>query len=327
MTPLQFEAAHSAAWNELEAALGALPKGRRAAPADRARIATLYRAACEHLALAEARAYPVWLIERLEALTARGHQRIYRESDFGIDKLRRLFLVDFPAAVRSHWRHVLIAFIAFAAPLVVTGVAAYADPGFVLSVHDARAVDEYEKMYGDVDGPLGRRSAGSDWEAFGFYVYNNVRIAFQCFAGGLLFGVGSLFFLVANGTMAGSIAGYVTWRGFGPNFYSFVVTHSAFELTGIVLAGASGLILGGALLAPGRRSRLAALADAARRAIVIVYGMTAMFLVAAVIEAFWSSARWVPPDAKFAVGGLCWVAVLAYFALQGRSRAAAATPA
>jgi uncharacterized membrane protein SpoIIM required for sporulation len=82
-------------------------------------------------------------------------------------------------------------------------------------------------------------------------------------------------------------------------------------------------MLGHALLAPGRRSRLAALADAARRAIVIVYGMTGMFVVAAALEAFWSSARWVPADVKFAVGGACWLAVVAYFALQGRARAAA----
>ena len=36
-------------------------------------------------------------------------------------------------------------------------------------------------------------------------------------------------------------------------FYSFVVTHAAFELTAIVLSGAAGLRLGHALLAPGRR--------------------------------------------------------------------------
>ena len=34
MTPLQFEAAHAAAWSELEAALGPAPKGRRATAAD-----------------------------------------------------------------------------------------------------------------------------------------------------------------------------------------------------------------------------------------------------------------------------------------------------
>ena len=102
MTPLQFEARHAAVWNELEAALEPSPRQRRGTrAADRARVAALYRAACEHLAIAESRSYPVWLIERLEALTSRGHQLVYRQTDFGIDKLRRLFGVDFPAAVRS----------------------------------------------------------------------------------------------------------------------------------------------------------------------------------------------------------------------------------
>ena len=113
MTPLQFEAQHAAAWQELDAALAPTSRKRGSAPADRARIAALYRAACEHLAIAESRSYPVWLIERLEALTSRGHQLIYRQADFGIDKLRRLFLIDFPTAVRAHRLQVLIALVAF----------------------------------------------------------------------------------------------------------------------------------------------------------------------------------------------------------------------
>ncbi|MEO8923517.1 MAG: stage II sporulation protein M, partial [Caldimonas sp.] len=155
---------------------------------------------------------------------------------------------------------------------------------------------------------------------FGHYIRNNVGIAFQCFAGGLFFGIGSLVTLALNGIMAGSVAGYLTSRGDGQNFYSFVVTHGAFELTAIVLAGAAGLVLGRSLLAPGRRTRLAALQQAARQAIVLVYGITAMLFVAAALEAFWSSARWVEPNVKFAVGGACWVAVIAYFVFQGRPR-------
>jgi uncharacterized membrane protein SpoIIM required for sporulation len=320
MTPLQFEAQHAAAWQELEAALAPAPRKRKTAPADRARIAALYRAACEDLAIAESRSYPVWLIERLEALTSRGHQLIYAQADFGIDKLRRLFLVDFPSAVRAHRVPVLIALAAFAGPLLVIGVLSYLDPSLILSIQDATSVEEYEGMYGDPDGPIGRRNAETDWGMFGFYIRNNIGIAFQCFAGGLFFGIGSLFALTFNAAMIGSTAGYLTWRGFGANFYPFVITHGAFELSAIVLAGAAGLILGHALLVPGRRSRLAALEHAARGAIVIVYGMTAMFAIAAVLEAFWSSARWVPAPVKIGVGAACWVAVIAYFLFQGRPR-------
>jgi len=320
MTPLQFEAQHAAAWQELDAALAPTSRKRGSTPADRARIAALYRAACEHLAIAESRSYPVWLIERLEALTSRGHQLIYRQADFGIDKLRRLFLVDFPTAVRAYRLQMLIALVAFAGPLLVIGVLAYLDPSVILSLQDAASVEQYEGMYGDPDGPIGRRNAASDWAMFGFYIRNNIGIAFQCFAGGLFFGIGSLFAVAFNGAAIGSTAGYLTWRGFGDNFYPFVITHGAFELTGIVLAGAAGLILGHALLVPGRRSRLAALEHAARGAIVIVYGMTAMFAIAAVLEAFWSSARWVPAPVKIGVGAACWLAVIAYFLFQGRPR-------
>jgi uncharacterized membrane protein SpoIIM required for sporulation len=331
MTPLQFEAAHEPAWRELEAACdsGDRKRSRGAAAAgeesggaalDRGRFAELYRTTCEHLALAQARSYPVAMIERLEALTARGHQRIYRQADFGLGRLARLFLVDFPASVRAQRLEVLIALLVFAVPMLAVGVASYLDPGFILSVHDVQAVDQYDQMYGDSDGPIGRANAGSDWMMFGHYIRNNVGIAFQCFAGGLFFGIGSLVVLAVNGVMAGSVAGYLTWRGYGENFYSFVVTHGAFELSAIVLAGAAGLVLGRSLLAPGRRTRIAALANAAGRAIVMVYGITAMLFVAAALEAFWSSARWVEPSVKFAVGAACWIAVLAYFTFQGRPR-------
>ena len=331
MTPRQFEARHGAAWRELEQAC-VLGDTRRKwnAPApseqppllDRARFAELYRAACEQLALARSRGYPVAMIERLEALTSLGHQRIYRRADSGLVKLLRFFLVDFPASVRAHGRHVLLALVVFAGPLFAVGIQSYRDPGFILSVHNAESVDEYDRMYRDADGPAGRAGAGADWTMFGHYIRNNVGIAFQCFASGLFFGVGSLFYLGINGVMAGSVAGYLTWRGDGENFYSFVVTHGAFELTAIVVAGAAGLVLGEALLFPGRRTRAAALKHAGARAIVLVYGVIAMLLVAAALEAFWSSARWVEPMVKYGVGGACWIAVVAYFFLHGRQRRA-----
>jgi uncharacterized membrane protein SpoIIM required for sporulation len=157
---------------------------------------------------------------------------------------------------------------------------------------------------------------------FGYYIMNNISISFKCFASGIFLGLGSLFFLAYNGVVAGSLGGYLTARGHGETFYSFVITHGAFELTAIVLSGAAGLRLGHALLAPGRYTRGVALKRAAADCAVLMYGVIAMLLIAAALEAFWSSARWVPPGAKFAVGGVAWALVLAYLSLQGRPRSA-----
>jgi uncharacterized membrane protein SpoIIM required for sporulation len=135
-------------------------------------------------------------------------------------------------------------------------------------------------------------------------------------------GVGSSVVLLSNGLQLGAVAGYVITLGHAQNFLSFVITHGAFELTAIVLVGAAGLRLGHAWLAPGRHTRLEALRLGARDAMVVVYGAFAFFLIAAAIEAFWSSAAWVLPAVKYAVGAACWLAVLAYLGLQGRPGAA-----
>jgi uncharacterized membrane protein SpoIIM required for sporulation len=328
MTPLHFESLYGPRWTELEAALDRLDGAKKqradntaAAAPDPARIAALYRSACEHLALARARDYPVPLLERLEHLTQRAHQRVYHRADPAGERVVRMFLVDIPQSVRDHRWYVLAATLAFALPLVGTAIGAAFEPGFALMLHDADALRGYERMYGrDVEAYGRQRGADSDFQMLGYYIMNNIGIAFRTFAGGLFAGIGALLVLVFNGLYAGAIAGHLTSRGLGDNFYSFVVTHGAFELTAIVLAGAAGLAIGHALLAPGRRTRAQALREAATRVVPVLYGLFALLLVAAVVEAFWSSARWVPHEVKYGVGAACWLLVIGWLTWQGRAR-------
>ncbi|WP_440532833.1 stage II sporulation protein M [Variovorax sp. YR566] len=323
MTPLDFEAAYAPLWTELEAVIRVAETKRKF---DGARLATLYRRVCEHLALAQARAYPIHLTQRLESLTQSAHRLIYRQHDYGLARFARLALVDFPEAVRAHRVYLLVSALMFVLPLLAAGWAAYRDPGFILHLLDASAVQQFDSMYSDSAESLGRtRSAGDDWQMFGFYIMHNIGIGFRCFAAGIFAGVGSAAVVVFNGVQIGAVGGYLIAAGHAENFCSFVITHSAFELTAIVLAGAAGLRLGYAWVAPGRYTRLESLRLAARHAVVIVYGVIGLLLVAAAIEAFWSSARWIAPAVKYGVGGACWVLVLAYLGWQGRPRAAAAT--
>jgi len=183
----------------------------------------------------------------------------------------------------------------------------------------AETASEFDDMYSSSAESIGRfRTSDTDWAMFGNYIRHNIGVAFQCFAGGLFAGLGSIFFLAFNGAFGGAIAGYLTERGLGHTFYSFIVTHAAFEITAIILAGAAGLRIGHSLLAPGRQTRVRALISASRESVVLVYGFTAMLLIAAAIEAFWSSARWLPVSVKYGVAAMCWTAVIAYFTLQGR---------
>jgi uncharacterized membrane protein SpoIIM required for sporulation len=324
MTPLHFENLYRAEWDELEAQLTLILDGRvkqknSLEPIRGERVAELYRRACEHLALARARDYPRYLLDRLEGLTSDAHQVIYQRREFGLSRLKRIFVSDFPRAVRAHATYVWIATAISVIPMLLMGWLVYERPDLILSVVDAETAAEFEAMYSDAAEAIGStRGAEGRWMMFGFYIENNIGLSFRFFASGLFAGIGSIFFMLLNAVYSGAIAGYLTERGLSESFYSFVVTHASFELTAFVLAGAAGLRLGHSLISPGRQTRVQSLTRAARETMVIIYGIIAMLLIAAAIEAFWSSARWLPLPLKYSVAGVCWLAVLAYLTLQGR---------
>jgi hypothetical protein len=63
------------------------------------------------------------------------------------------------------------------------------------------------------------------------------------------------------------------------------------------------------VLAPGRRRRVDALLEGGRRGAQLSLGVFAMLLVAAFIEAFWSSIGWMPAGVKYSVSALLWLSV------------------
>ena len=309
MTPFDFQTANQASWNELESELG-----RQQHRLDPDKFLALYRLCCEHLALARSRSFPLHVIERLSSITSRAHQIIYRQSDSGLAQVARALLEEFPAMVRRHWTYVAIAAALLMIPTIAIAIATYLDPDLILSIVDRRTAAEFEQMYSPAAQAIGRpRDIASNWLMFGFYIKNNIGIAFQCYATGVVFGLGSLYFLLANGIFGGGIAGYVASLGYGSTFFPFVATHSAFELTAIVLCGAAGLRIGQSVLLPGRRTRVAALELAARETSLIVFGAAIMLVIAAAVEAFWSSAPWVTSTVKFVCAGFCWILVLCFF--------------
>ena len=315
MTPLQFENAYGSVWSELEAAIGRVlqrngDSAKAADPVPAARAVALYRQTCEHLALARARSYPAHLVGRLERLTQDAHQAMYHRATWDLGQLRTLLNSTFPQAVRAHGAYVAVAAATFLLPALVLGVLVYRRPELILAVVNAETAASFDEMYSPSAEAIGR-TASTDWMMFGVYIRNNIGVAFQCFAGGLFAGVGSLFFLAFNGAFGGAVAGYLTERGLGHTFYQFIVTHAAFELTAIVM-----------IRTPTRDpfvslGRFFTIWPALLVA-VLLYGVMAMLLIAAAIEAFWSSARWMPLSLKYAVAAACWVSVVAYFLLQGR---------
>ncbi len=322
MKQTDFEQQHQTTWKMFAENVQALKEG---GPRQHAiqHFAEDYRSICQHLALAKQRGYSYPLIEELQQLALQGHQQFYRHKSPVLQQLIGFVVVGFPSTVRAQWRSVTIAAVLFFGSLALMALLTGLFPNLIYSLMDANQVASMESMYDPANriiGPMSVRDHQDDWVMFGFYIMNNIGIAFQTFASGLLFGLGSLFFLLFNGLHIGAIAGHLTRIGYHETFWPFVIGHGAFELTAIVLAGAAGLKLGTALIAPGRLSRAHALRNAASISIRLLGGAIIFLLIAAFIEAYWSSSSSLSITLKVTVGCALWALVLFYLIRSGRGR-------
>lgn len=280
-----------------------------------------YRYICHHLALAKHRRYSSHLIDRLNRLVLKCHHHLYKHNPKFSNQWLQFVAYDFPCVLRKNAKFVWLSTALFVLPCIALFVLCYFNEEIIYSVMSAENVRDFESMYDTTSKKLGReRQSDTDLMMFGFYIKNNIGISFQTFASGILIGIGSVFFLFYNGLIIGAAAGHIAHIGYTETFFPFVVGHSAFELTAIVFSGAAGLKLGFALIDPGSCSRIQALQSASREAVQIIYGTTIMLVVAAFLEAFWSSSSELPSTVKYSVGAFFWFSVILYCVFAGRGR-------
>lgn len=313
-----FEERYSAQWHQLEGVLGSDKSSGN--DGHSTALPELYRTACHQLALAKHRRYSTYLVAELNQLVLRGHHRLYQNGPRHSRQWVRFIVRDFPQTLRRNAVYLWLAGALFFVPGLLMGLGCYFNEDLIYSILSPDAVNNFDQMYDADSRKLGRETeSDTDWVMFGYYIRNNIGIAFRTFAGGILFGIGSIFFLVYNGLVIGGVAGHVSQIGYAHTFFPFVIGHGAFELTAIALSGAAGLKLGYALVDPGPYRRGFALREAARDAVQIVYGATLMLIVAAFVEAFWSSSSAMPIAVKYSVGAFLWIFVVVYVLYSGRS--------
>ncbi|MGV8961441.1 MAG: stage II sporulation protein M [Stenotrophomonas sp.] len=320
----QFVARYQHEWEQFEqwlqrrgdSARKARQKADPELPGDES-IPERYRRLCQQLALARRRGYSPQLVERLQQLMQRGHNLLYRTPRPRWRKAVEFLFADFPQLVRRQAGSMGAATALFVLPLVGVFVLLQFQPELIHALLDPKQIAQMERMYDPAADRLGRDS-GTDWAMFGHYIMNNISIGLRTFASGLLAGLGTVLVLLFNGLTIGAVAGHLQQIGSGDPFWRFVAGHAPFELTAIVIAGGAGLQLGLKLLAPGQRRRVDALVEGGIIGARLCLGVAFMLLVAAFIEAFWSSIATVPAWIKFSVSGVLWTLVFGWLWRGGR---------
>jgi uncharacterized membrane protein SpoIIM required for sporulation len=223
----------------------------------------------------------------------------------------RFFTETFPAAVWGSRRYVLVASLALYLPAIAVGIWMYRSP----AVLDAAVPPELQELIAQEQFADYYRSDAAQNFA-GYVTVNNIQVAFLAFALGVVPVLGTGSVLVTNGMNVGLIAAVMHRAGEGAQFWGLILPHGLLELTAITVAGAAGLRLSWALVAPGDRTRGQAFREEGMRAVVIVMGLALCFVVAGFIEGFVTPSA-LPTAMRIGVGVAALSLFVVYVVLLG----------
>jgi uncharacterized membrane protein SpoIIM required for sporulation len=325
MTEQYFLQLREHSWNDFQTMLSG---GAKVFKKNAAEFPDLLRALSADLNTARANGFDPAIEERLNRLVTEGNHILYRQRSFPLKEFAVFIGRTFPCAVRKRWRPVAACHLIFYGLLLFFYLICLNYDDITTLIVPPPEKRQMLDMYDPSNSYfLKPRKVENDADMFGFYIYNNVSIAFRTFAGGIFAGLGSLFFLMLNAISLGAVAAIIVDAGFYETFFSFTAGHSAFELTGIVLSATAGLILGYNFFFPQGRSRGAALREAGKTAGPIISGSAVLIMAAAVIEAFWSSRHEIDALYHYISGAVCWSLLIAYFLCVGKKRPTRLKPA
>ncbi len=311
----RFIATNEASWIRLEALTRLRRRSLR--PAQVEELVLLYQRTSAHLSAARTERTDPALVARLTRIVAAAAGLLYGTRGRPWTGFTRFFVMTFPAAVWHVRRFVAVSAALLLVPAIVMGVwLANSEEALRASgpdaIREAYVQDDFEAYYSSA--PAGQFATQ--------VTVNNIQVSILAFAAGALLCVVTAYVLVSNGAQVGVAAGMFAAAGQQPKFYGLILPHGVLELSAVAVAGAAGLSIGWAIVAPGDRRRGAAVADQGRRAAAIVVGLMLAFIVAGTIEAFVTPSG-LPTMARVGVGLAAGATFWTYIAVLGRRAAEA----
>ena len=306
-------------WKRLDALLKRIEKRgpRSLSTIEIKELASLYRSVSGDLARAITHQTTVGytLIQSLQQLTSRSYSQIYQGSRR--QEWRRawdFYRHGFPQLMQNTMGYIALSTALFMGGGLIGWWFAWRDPSFLaLIVPDTlihQVQDEGQLWMGSI--------LGTEPVASSSIMINNLIVSFRAVAGGLTFGLFTIYILFFNGLLIGAIATLVGQNNLGIPFWAFVFPHGALELPAIFLAGAAGLLLARGILLPGHYRRRDSIKFYGQQAAQIMYGVIPLLIIAGMIEGFFSPNPGIPDSIKYVTGLLLFTALISYCSRQNR---------
>ena len=314
MTPDELIARRKNDWERLTAIVRDADRARLHSLSEKELIelGQLYRMATSDLALAQ-RDFPRHNLTRyLNQLVGQAHPVIYHGEPLVLRGLGDFYVRQLPQLYRELAPFIFAAAFLFFGPAILAYGITLLNPdatNYVLSSQTISAAQSGRMWWKELNAANGVGAT--------VIMTNNLQVSFMAFAGGISFGLFTVYVLLMNGLSLGMTFGIMQVYGHAAPLAEFVIGHGLLELSEIIMAGGSGLMMGYALLQPGLLSRKDALSTAAQKSIRLLLGSAPLLIVAGIIEGLISPSA-APALLKYAIGIASGIVLYGYLFFAGR---------
>ncbi|RYG17694.1 stage II sporulation protein M [bacterium] len=290
---------------------------RSLSPAEFDELVRRYRSASSDLSHARTFGHHPPLIDSLNDLVGRAYSVLYRRPRRPAGALLVAALVRAAQTVRRRRAFVLASLMLLLGSAFFSYFVAGKNTDFREAIVPAQMGDVFE---GWKKGQFPGRTGGENGMMTAVYMTNNPRVSIIAGAvGAASFGLLSATMMAHNGAMVGVLASEMSKVHKLPFLLVSILPHGITEMSGAAIAAAGGLLLGWALIDPGRRSRADSLRAAGPDAGILLLIGVALTLMAAPIEGFFSFNPDIPDAARLGVIVVTFLGWLAFWSGFGRT--------
>ena len=262
---------------------------KRLSDEDMLALPRLYRQAVSSLSMARSISLDQNLLAYLETLCARAYFFVYGTRASMGERIAQFFRRDWPEAVSRAALPTLLSAICLIGGAVLAFFLTLQDPEWFWTFNAGGDSRNPDASYAYLRSTLytDDTNIADMLGAFAAQLFShNSTIAVMAFALGFCLGIPTAVLLVYNGVSIGSFFAVFWAKGLGAEMTGWLFIHGVTELFAIILAGAAGFMIGGAVAFPGRRTRMQSLRETGNHAALVIMGAVLMLFVAALIEGF-----------------------------------------
>ena len=279
MNEVSYSRKYSKRWKQFESYLS--NKGRQ----DPSKLEKLYVELMDDLAYAKTNFPESKTTRYLNQLAMRAHQELYKRNTHKRNRIRTFYKITYPKLLYKHRKRILYSFLILLVSALIGALSVHNEEAFVRLILGDQYVNQTISNIEKGD-PMGIYSSMKPVPMFFAIAWNNIKVSFLIYAAGVIFSFGSIYLMFSNGLMLGTFQYFFFQEGLLNVSAQTIWLHGTIEIFSIIIAGASGLIIGNSLLFPGTYPRKISFQRGAKEGMKLVAGLIPFFVVAALIESF-----------------------------------------